>query len=175
MGLTSGVVIMVLITTGLALTGAYGFRLPSVWMLSAAKGAIADALQSVGVAVTHGLSLLFFTFLFKVFFRRAWLGVLAIIPIGFIFEPATPLAPAAHMLIFVPTILVFVYLLLRSGLLAVTAAIYSSYVLMYLPLTEDLSTPADAASILMLCSLTALAVFGFHSTLAGRPLLKLDL
>jgi hypothetical protein len=75
----------------------------------------------------------------------------------------------------VPTVLAFAYLLLRSGLLAVTVAIYVFYLLVYLPLTADLSAPATGASIFLVCAVAALAVFGFHSTLAGRPLFKLDL
>src|SRR5690349_17328961 len=54
--------IVVLITSGLSLAGQYGLRLPSIWILSGAKGAFAHALENVLGAVTRVLSLLFFTF-----------------------------------------------------------------------------------------------------------------
>jgi hypothetical protein len=66
-GVTYGAVIVVLITTALSLAAVYGLRLPSLWMLSGANGTLADALQSVLGAVTHGLSLLFFAFFSKLF------------------------------------------------------------------------------------------------------------
>jgi hypothetical protein len=144
-------------------------------MLAGAGGTIAYALEALLVAVTHGLALLFFTFFFRLFFRSAWLALLAIIPITYIFEPPTPLAPRTHLLIVIPVVLALTYILLHHGLVAVTATVYTVYLLIPLPLTADFSAPSTAASIFIICGLFALAVFGFHSTLAGRPLLKLDL
>jgi hypothetical protein len=174
-GVTFGAVIVVLITSGLWLAGLYGLRLPSFWMLSGATGVFAHALENVLAAVTHGLALLFFTFFSKVFFRTEWLAVVVIVPFAFVFEAPWPLAPAAVILIIVPFISALVYLLLRGGLLSATVAIYTFYVLIALPLTADLSAPATGASILMLCIVAVLALFGFHSTLAWKSLFKLDL
>ena len=174
-GVTFGAVTVVLITSGLSLAGQYGLRLPSFWILSGAKGAFAHALENVLGAVTRVLSLLFFTFFSKVFFRREWLAVVVTVPIAFVFEPPSPLAPATVILIFVPFVSAWVYLLLRSGLLSATVAFYTFNVLIALPLTADLSAPATGASILMLCIVAVLALFGFHSTMAGRSLFKLDL
>jgi hypothetical protein len=59
------------------------------------------------------------------------------------------------------------FALLRHGLVAVTTALFSFYVLMQLPLTGEFNNPVAATSILMVCGLGALAIFGLHSTLAG--------
>jgi hypothetical protein len=174
-GTTFGAALMALMTMGISLAGAYGLRLPSSWILSGVRGTFALAMQSMLGGVTHGLSLLFFAFFCKVFLRLEWLALVFILPVAFAFEPPSPLAPASVILILIPTGVGLLYLLLHRGLLPVIVAIYTLYTILPLPLTADLSASPAGASMLMLCGLAALACFGFHSTLAGRPLFKLEL
>lgn len=179
-GAAFGATIAVLTAIGLSLAGTYGLRLPFSSMLSGAKGMFALASMRAWDAVFRGLFLLFIAFFFKVFFRREWLAVLGVaatlMATALVFEvPESPLTPAAVSAIVVPLAVAFEYLVLRFGLLPVIVAAYTALLMITLPLTADLSAPATEASILMLCSVAALALFGFHSTLAGRPLFKLEL
>jgi hypothetical protein len=101
--------------------------------------------------LSDGVCLLFFAFFCKVLFRREWLAVLFIIPVEFAFERLIPLTPAAVVPIIITVGLTMVYLLLRTGLLAVMVAFYTFDTLATLTLTADLSAPGRGASILLLC------------------------
>jgi Protein kinase domain len=175
-GTIFGVASMVLIAIGSSLAGIDSLRLPSYRVLSGPATTLAQALAYTQDAVGRALSLLFLTFFFRVFFRKEWLAPLGMVALAFVFDaPTSPLTPGAFILIVVPLAVAFVYLLLRKGLVPVVAAIYTFDILVAVPLTADLSAPATGASIFLLCSVAALALFGFHSTLGGRPLFKLEL
>jgi hypothetical protein len=176
LGAAFGAVTVVLVDASTALAGAPAMRLPSTYMLSAATGSLAYCLGNLYTAVLQGMGVLFLTFCFKLFFRREWLVALLIAAIAIILEePVSPLPPVLVGLICIPIALGYTYLLLRSGLWSVIVAMYTALTLLSLPLSGDLSAPGAAASILVLCSLGGLALFGFHSTLAGRPVFRLDM
>jgi hypothetical protein len=65
-----------------------------------------------------------------------------------------------------------VIILMRFGMLAFAAVVYASVVLWLFPV--DLSGWYMASSLCALLSVLALAAFAFHTTLAGRPLIKDD-
>jgi hypothetical protein len=160
-------------------TGTYGVRLPSLWGLSAPIGTVAVASGYMLDAVLRGLFLLFLALLFKVMFRREWLvlaGIMVVVAgASAIFDAAmTPLSWVTFALTFIPASTALVCVLLRGGLLASVLAIYTYELLMALPLSTDVSSPATTASIVTLCGLAALGLFAYRSTLARRPLIKLQ-
>jgi serine/threonine-protein kinase len=153
----------------------YSFYLPSTWLLSGGGGPIGYWLDGVSSAVGQGLSLLFFTFLFKVVFRRAWLALLVIIPVAYVFQAATALPPAALLSIVAALAMPLLYLLLRKGLLAAIAAIATFSLLNGLSVTMDSEAPGNTASLLMLATVAGCGWLVLRSTLAGRRLWKMDL
>jgi hypothetical protein len=163
------------VAIGFTLAGGYGPRLPSYWMLSGSVFTFAHVLARSVDAVLNGLVLLFVTFICKVFVRREWLAGLAAVGIAFVVEPPNALSPVAASLVIVPIAAAHVYLLLRIGLVPVVVAFATTLIIMGLPLTADVFAPTTAASVLVLCGIIGVALFGFYSTLGGRPLLKLDL
>ena len=174
-GTAFGATIAMLITAGVSLAGVYGFRLPSVLMLWGGWRAFAEASSQLPEAVIRALFLLFITFFFKAFFRREWIAVIGVVAAVFAFDvSSSPLSPAVTSLILIPAAMISAYVLLRTGLLAVVVGIYTAVALMSLPISGNLSSPGAGASILMLCAIAALALFGFHSTIAGRSLLKVE-
>jgi hypothetical protein len=66
----------------------------------------------------------------------------------------------------------FLFLLLRFGLFAAVAGIFVSRFFVTFPVTFDFSAWYIGASLTALVAVLALAVYGFHTALAGRPLLK---
>jgi hypothetical protein len=171
-GITVGVTSALVINLVTSQTGMDSLFLPSSRMLSGVRGAFANTLGDMWNAVIRGLVLLFFAFLFRGS-RTQWLAVAAVVATAFVFDvPRSPLPPAVAMLLVVPVAAAFVYLLLRRGLLAAMLAVYSALTLLDLPLTADFSSPATGTSVFVLCTMAALAGFGFHSTLTGRPLFK---
>jgi serine/threonine-protein kinase len=154
---------------------AYSFYLPSIWLLSGGDGPIGYWLDGVSSAVGQGLSLLFFTFLFKVVFRRAWLALLVIIPVGYVFQAPTGLPPATLLAIVAALAVPLLYLLLRKGLLAVIAAIATFYLLNGLSITMNSEASGNTASLLMLATVAGCGWLVLRSTLAGRRLWIMDL
>jgi len=70
---------------------------------------------------------------------------------------------------------VWLVLLIRFGLLAATVAFFFSNVLGRFPLTLDLSTWYVGATLTAMLTAVAVAAYGCHTALAGRPLFKDEL
>jgi serine/threonine-protein kinase len=64
-----------------------------------------------------------------------------------------------------------VYLLIRYGLVAFIAAWLAMRVLEFFPVTADMDTWYSGASLFALGAVAAMAVYGFYTSLAGRPVL----
>jgi hypothetical protein len=173
-GTSVGAATVAAVAIAFTLAGSYGPRLPSYWILSGSAYTFPYVLSSAIDALLNGLVLLFITFFCKVFFRREWPAGGAAIGIALAVEPPGPLMLAGASLFIVPVTAIYVYLLLRVGLLPVVVAFSTTLILVGLPLTTDIFAPGTVASLLVICGFAAVAVFGFHSTLAGRPLFKLD-
>ena len=63
----------------------------------------------------------------------------------------------------------------RFGLFAVVAGLFVSSLLATFPVTFDFSAWYIGASLTALGAALALGVYGFHTALAGRPLLRDEL
>lgn len=178
MGAATGAAMVALIAIGFSLVGSYSPRLPSLWVVSGTWGAFGYVFIQIGDAVFRGLTLLLVTSFCRVIFRWERLavpGTIVIVTlIAFVVEPPNTLTPAVTSLVIVPVAAAYVYLLLRVGLVPVIVASCVSEIVLALPLTADPFAPTTAVSLVVLCGVAALAMFGFHSTLAGRPLWNLD-
>ena len=70
---------------------------------------------------------------------------------------------------------VILVLLMRFGLLATTAAFFFLYALSSFPITLDFSTWYAGATLTGMLTAVAVAGYGFHTALAGRPLFRDEL
>jgi hypothetical protein len=75
------------------------------------------------------------------------------------FEWATGLARA----------LVMLFVLRRGGLLGLTVTLFCMFNLVEAPLTLDLSAWYASRSLPVVAVLVGLALYGFHTSLAGKP------
>ena len=67
------------------------------------------------------------------------------------------------------------YALARFGLVTTTVLIFVWTTLGRFPLTANLSAWYASSALLVILSVLALAIFAFHTTLAGRPLWRGEL
>jgi serine/threonine-protein kinase len=119
-------------------------------------------------AVLYALVFLFMLVLLRVLLRRTWVAmalwcVLIATPMfgeNLPFEWATGLARA----------LVMLFVLRRSGLLGLSVLLFCMFNLVEAPLTLDLSAWYVARALPVVAVLAGLAVYGFHTSLAGKPL-----
>ena len=68
-----------------------------------------------------------------------------------------------------------VVLLVRFGLVVAAVSVLVNDILSGLPVTADLSAWYAGASLFALLSILAVAIYGFHTALAGRRLFKDEL
>jgi serine/threonine-protein kinase len=125
--------------------------------------------------VTNGLFssvfLFFVFFVLRVILRKQWLATAAFIlctATGFIGSPGGQWIDRPFHVLYAA---LFAFILLRFGLLALMVAIATQGVLSDVPWTADVSGLNLAAMALV----ALVAVYGFRTSLAGRPLFSGDL
>jgi serine/threonine-protein kinase len=127
---------------------------------------------AVGVAMSYALLLNLLRFLV----RRRWLAALLLVAVlALIFQPAYVLAFPIVAMFGVLTAGVTAYALTRFGVVAGMAAVFVHLLLRSFPLTTHLSAWYAKSAVLAMLSVLALAVYAFHTTLAGRPLWRDEL
>jgi serine/threonine-protein kinase len=91
-------------------------------------------------------------------------GLLASAPADY-FPPAT-----ADVIVFAGLQTAIVAVAVRFGLLTMLVASFVSTLLMVLPIAFDSSVPYASSSRLIVATVIALAAYGWHTSLAGRPM-----
>jgi serine/threonine-protein kinase len=85
--------------------------------------------------------------------------------------PADHFAPSiADVVLFAAVQTVVVLVAVRFGLLTMLVASFVSLLLTLMPIAIDSSVPYAASSRLIVAAVIALAVYGWHTALAGRPM-----
>ena len=85
--------------------------------------------------------------------------------------PADHFAPSfADVVLFVAVQTAVVLVAVRFGLLTMLVAQFVSVLLMLLPIVIDSSVPYASSSRLIVGTAVALAAYGWHTALAGRPM-----
>lgn len=127
-------------------------------------------LQTI-TAVGAGLSYMFVLNLVLLLVWRQWLALsIFVFALALVLAPAylagTPIIAARPVFL-----LVIVWYALRTfGVLTAAALIYVHNIILAFPLTINRSAWYAHTALFAISSLLALAVYAFHTTLAGRPL-----
>ncbi len=135
------------------------------------------ALMAVFVALTNSilglLVPLTLLLLFRLVLRRTGLAVLAVSTVGFtVYNPSLD-NPVIQIVLFACLAVLFWVVLFRFGLLAAFVSQACAELLLRMPLSPDLASPALSTSIwLTLASLLGLALWGFRAALGGQSVLR---
>jgi serine/threonine-protein kinase len=154
-------------------------QVPSPDALSAAVGprVMARSISSEvagGVVLTMGY--LVIAFGVHLVFKRVWLTapiaglIVAAMSFWFLRVFDLPLEFAAAFSVIVATIAM--WSLFRFGLLAAVVAISTTFILLNIPWTSDLSSWAAGSMLLGLGVLLGVFGFGFYTSLAGQPIFR---
>ena len=133
---------------------------------------IAEILDKTAAAVGIGLGLVLFLLLLRTIFRREWLAaailviVMSIQPVLFAGSAWWIVLPVAILIRLVPVVLT-----LRFGVLATIVCIYVAELLFDMPINGDFSSWKATPTLMAFAVVIVLAVHGFKSATAGRPLL----
>jgi hypothetical protein len=143
--------------------------------LLGARGTVTALLFQIPSSISGTLTFFFLIFLLRVILRKQWLAAA-----GFtLIYGSLKILGTEHPFVDTPLVIV-VYavaaiVVVRFGLVALASGIFTADLLANVPLTTDFSAWYAAATLVPLLAVAALAVWGFHTALAGRPLLKQEL
>jgi serine/threonine-protein kinase len=134
--------------------------------------AIEAALYAVSPGIRNTLMLLVVLLVLRVVFRRTLLAAGLLVPLLAIWAGSGGIDSVYGGVYFLAVATVFVVALLRLGVLVtVTGTTLSLGVHVWLPMTLDFSTWYAGATALAFAIAFGLAIYGFHTSLAGRPAL----
>lgn len=129
-------------------------------------------LRQLASSVQATLGFFFLMFVFRVVLRKPWLAALAFIA----FWSFAQIYGSHHYFIVVPTVVVIyaiaAFVVLRFGFVALAVGIFTADLLGNIPVTTDFSNWYIGGSLFALALVTAIAVWGCYTALAGQKLLK---
>jgi hypothetical protein len=150
--------------------------MPVLQPLMGLRPTIAAALDTFTGSFFDPVILLFLLFVLRVVLRKQWLAAaVCVILVAVVFKGSGIVNPWID----VPSILILCALnigvLLRYGMLALIVADVIDTYLLGLPRTFDLSAWYAGIGLAPLVVVALVAIFGFRTSLAGRPVLREDL
>jgi len=141
--------------------------------VSGVSMAASRALRAVEDPLASALLYLFSLFLLRVLLRKPWIASTAF---TIIFALAVGGIPENHQVLAVTMNLLpaasIVLVTIRFGLLAMTATFFVTEVLLYFPVTTDLSTWYAPSTLFAYAVVLAVAGYAFRMAVAGRPLFR---
>jgi predicted Ser/Thr protein kinase len=177
LGVILGVVWLLIFQVDLLLGIRMGVRpaLSSTEYLSSSRAAFGVWLLNIPGSIQGTLIFFFVLFVLRVLLRRDWLAGIVFVAIWVTLKTVGSdhllLNAVAWTLLYgVAAIVVF-----RIGFVALAVAIFSTDLLLNVPLTLDFSAWYAGNALFPLLSVVALAGWGFYNALAGRKLWKADL
>jgi serine/threonine-protein kinase len=173
MGAIAGVVIVLIGHVALLTAGAKVSTFPRDLTLESWRGGRSIVwllVNYVGNALLLAFLGVFLLVLFRVLLRRQWLAMAAWVALlstlgSLWFDSVT-----TGLLFGIPIVGLVCLIATRVGFLAVFAAAVVRYILLLIPMTLDFSAWYAGTSMLALLLVAAIAFYGFHVSLAGKPM-----
>ncbi len=170
-----GALVQILLELGWFVPSWFGYPPPQPdigpqMQFMSARTMIADIANNLGAWLFIPLAFLFTLFLFRALLRKEWLAALVwVLFNSFIFA----LGHESYPIAFVQNLIlngVTVYVLRRLGLLCVVVSFVFDLLLLICPLTTQGSVWYAGLSLAGILLLAAMALYGFYTSLGGRPL-----
>ena len=143
--------------------------------LSSARHVLGAWLLRVPWEIEGTLIFFFLLFLLRVLLRNKWLAAIVFVAIWVSFKSLG----ADYLLIHVVTMTfvfgIAAFAMVRFGLITLFTSFFVTDVILNLPMTTDLSSWFIGGTIFSYASVAALAIWAFHTALAGQKLWKEDL
>jgi hypothetical protein len=157
----------VIVNLGLGKTA---WWMPSLDSLLGARQALGQLLMCLPEAIVDSLANLFIMLALQILVRRQWLagGISVALLTLLKFSSSRPLIELPFWALFYGSA---IFILIRFGLVALTAGFFVFYVLRSFPITVDLSAWYADTGLFALMSVFALSIYGCHGGLMERPLL----
>ena len=145
--------------------------LNTAYTLEGLKGSIATVLHQASSSFSAALEIFFFFFLLRLVFRRNWLAALVMSLLFCIPSLGAP-NPLIDMLFTAPFFWVYLYILYRFGLVALTVLYFIDQLADNMPLATPLSAWYTEGGLVAMITILALAFYGFYVSRAGKPVFE---
>jgi serine/threonine-protein kinase len=140
------------------------------YLFSGNHAAVAWILWALFISILIGLIISFWVFLLRVLLRRTWAAAIAFLFIGTAIN-ATIGEPSLISIVSIAlAVATFLFVLFRFGLLAFIAGAFFYTLLLFFPITTQLSAWYSRIGFAGLALLLAFALYAFHTSLGGQPM-----
>ena len=149
--------------------------LPSTDILEGTQSTAGMWLSNIVGAVYGVLSFFFILVLLRVLVRNRWLAAAIFVLLFCTPRMLASSHPAIDVPIWVLIYAIAAFAVVRYGLIALAAAVFTANVLLNLPYTLDMSKWYAGESVAVLLSFAFIAGWGFYTAVAGRQIFKGEL
>jgi serine/threonine-protein kinase len=146
---------------------------PSSMALLGVGPALGDVLRYTWIFVLYALLIFFLLFLVRLAVRKDWIAALVIVFLGAATNPGGEYPIVTF--VFSAVIWLSIYFILRRfGLLALVVGLVTQNILVVFPVTSHLSRWYASPALAGIFAISAMALYGFYTALAGQPLFSTD-
>ncbi len=149
--------------------------LPAPQFLMGGRQALGAALAHVPNSVQTTLVFFFLIFMLRVMLRNQWLAVAAFTLIFTVLKILNATDPLVDVPVQFLVYGIAAVVVVRFGLVALAMGIFTANILLNTPMTTNFSVWYASSPLGALLLGLGLAIWSFHTALAGRPLLKQEL
>lgn len=149
--------------------------LPSSDYLMGGRQALGAGLAHVPNSVQTTLIFFFLIFLLRVMLRKQWLAVATFTLIFTVLRWLTSVNPLVDVPVQFLVYGIAAVVVVRFGLIALAMGIFAANTTLSTPMTTNFSVWYATSPLAALLLVLGLAIWSFHTALAGRPLFKQEL
>jgi hypothetical protein len=142
--------------------------LTTAYTLEGLKGSIASVLFNASSSFSNALEVFFLFFILRLVFRRNWLAAL-VVSLVFCIPSLAAQNPLIDALFSAPFLWIYLYILYRFGLVALTVLFFVDQLADNMPLASPLSAWYTEGGLVAMVTILAVAFYGFYVSRAGKP------
>jgi len=142
--------------------------LTTAYTLEGLKGSIASVLFNASSSFSNALEVFFLFFILRLVFRRNWLAAL-VVSLVFCIPSLAAQNPLIDALFSAPFLWIYLYVLYRFGLVALTVLFFVDQLADNMPLASPLSAWYTQGGLVAMVTIVAVAFYGFYVSRAGKP------
>ncbi len=142
--------------------------LTTAYTLEGFKGSIASVLFNASSSFLNALEVFFLFFVLRLVFRRNWLAAL-VVSLVFCIPSLAAQNPLIDALFSAPFLWIYLYILYRFGLVALTVLFFVDQLADNMPLANPLSAWYTEGGLVAMVTILAVAFYGFYVSRAGKP------
>jgi serine/threonine-protein kinase len=145
--------------------------LTTAYTLEGLKGSIASVLFNASSSFSNALEVFFLFFILRLVFRRNWLAAL-VVSLVFCIPSLAAQNPLIDALFSAPFLWIYLYILYRFGLVALTVLFFVDQLADNMPLASPLSAWYTEGGLVAMVTILAVAFYGFYVSRAGKPVFR---